>query len=397
MSPILEIEGISKKFNLRQSQPYRTLRDSFKTFFSFNQSKNDEFWALNDVSFKVNPGDSIGIIGRNGAGKSTLLKILSRIIPPTNGKVIKRGRLASLIEVGTGFHPELTGRENIFFNGSILGMKKKEIAAKFDEIVDFAGTERFLDTQLKNYSSGMQLRLAFAVSAFLEPEILVIDEVLAVGDAEFQKKCLGKMEDVSHSGRTILFVSHNMAAVENLCTKAVLLEQGRLLRESSVANVMREYQALFGQSVSNSFKMASPNGYDAYISSLDVHVSGKQPDYRLLVNCEVRSIKAHKDAYIAIDILNSIGVTVMQAIPKLDPFIKFSADGQRVITEIDLPPLIPDTYQVSIWIGSHYTETICLVREAVGFEIPDSPTSGRSFPHTHDHGFIVPHSRIING
>jgi len=396
MSPILEIKGISKKFNLRQSQPYQTLRDSFKTLFKFSQPKS-EFWALNEVSFNVNPGDSIGIIGRNGAGKSTLLKILSKIIPPSAGKVIKRGRLASLIEVGTGFHPELTGRENIFFNGSILGMKKKEIEAKFDEIVDFAGTERFLDTQLKNYSSGMQLRLAFAVSAFLEPEILVIDEVLAVGDAEFQKKCLGKMGDVSRSGRTILFVSHNMAAVENLCTKAVLLDQGKLLRESSVVDVMREYQALYGHGVSNSFTMSAPNGYDAYVSSIDVRVSGKQPGYKLEVVCEVRSVKQHKDAFIAIDIHNSVGTTVMQAIPKLDPFIKFSPDGQRVVAEIDLPPLIPDTYQLSFWMGSHNTETICSLREVVGFEIPDSPTSGRTFPHTHDHGFVVPNSRIVNG
>src|SRR6267154_5841984 len=173
-------------------------------------------------------GESIGIIGRNGSGKSTLLKILSKITPPTKGEIVSRGRIASLLEVGTGFHPELTGRENIFFNGSLLGMKRAEITSKFDEIVDFSGVEKFLDTPLKHYSSGMQLRLAFAVAAFLEPEILIIDEVLAVGDAEFQKKCLGKMEDVSKSGRTILFVSHNMAAIRALCSFAILLEQGTI-------------------------------------------------------------------------------------------------------------------------------------------------------------------------
>ncbi|HZY78376.1 MAG TPA: polysaccharide ABC transporter ATP-binding protein [Cyclobacteriaceae bacterium] len=395
MSPILEIKGISKKFNLRQSQPYRTLRDSFNTLLTFKQSPTDEFWALNDVSFDVSPGDSIGIIGRNGAGKSTLLKILSKIIPPTQGKIIKRGRLASLIEVGTGFHPELTGRENIYFNGSILGMKKKEIEAKFDEIVDFAGTERFLETQLKNYSSGMQLRLAFAVSAFLEPEILVIDEVLAVGDAEFQKKCLGKMEDVTKSGRTILFVSHNMAAVENLCSKAILLDNGKLVMESDVPTVLRKYQQQFAQNMSNSFTMTSPNGYDVYFNSIDVEVSGKQPNYKLRVACDVTSVKSHKDSYIAIDIVNSLGVAVMQAIPTLEPFIKFSTSSQRAVIDIDLPPLIPDTYRVSVWIGPHNTETICWLREVVSFEIPDSPTNGRTFPHTHDHGFVVPNSRIV--
>ncbi len=208
----------------------------------FEKQQQENFWALNDVSFTVNPGESIGIIGRNGAGKSTLLKVLSKITPPTKGKIISRGRIASLLEVGTGFHPELTGRENIFFNGSLLGMKRKEIEAKFDEIVDFSGVERFLDTPLKHYSSGMQLRLAFAVAAFLEPEILIIDEVLAVGDAEFQKKCMGKMEDVSKSGRTILFVSHNMAAVQNLCNKAIVLDKGIIVKNATINEAISFYQ-----------------------------------------------------------------------------------------------------------------------------------------------------------
>jgi len=231
MKPILEIQSISKKFNIHhEGEPYLNLRDRLTEMVKFKSSKkNDEdFWALKDVSFDVMPGEAIGIIGKNGAGKSTLLKILSKITPPTQGKIICRGKIASLLEVGTGFHPELTGRENIYLNGSILGMHKKEIDARFDEIVDFAGTEKFLDTPLKHYSSGMQLRLAFAVAAFLEPEILVIDEVLAVGDAEFQKKCLGKMEDVSKSGRTILFVSHNLAALKTLCPHSVILKKGEI-------------------------------------------------------------------------------------------------------------------------------------------------------------------------
>lgn len=242
MKPILEIQGVSKKYRIRhQGSSYLSLRDRMIDFFRMNKQSQEDFWALNDISFNVQRGESLGIIGRNGAGKSTLLKVLSKITPPTKGKITSRGRIASLLEVGTGFHPELTGRENIFFNGSLLGMKQKEIESKFDEIVDFSGVERFLDTPLKHYSSGMQLRLAFAVAAFLEPEILVIDEVLAVGDAEFQKKCIGKMEDVSRSGRTILFVSHNMTAIQNLCSRVIVLNQGEIVRNSSVSDAILYY------------------------------------------------------------------------------------------------------------------------------------------------------------
>jgi lipopolysaccharide transport system ATP-binding protein len=199
------------------------------------------FMALNDVSFDVYPGESIGIIGKNGAGKSTLLKILSRITPPTSGRILGYGRIASLLEVGTGFHPELSGRENVFMNGSILGMRKMEINRHFDEIVHFSGVEKFIDTPLKHFSSGMQLRLAFAVAAHLEPEILIIDEVLAVGDAAFQKKCLSKMDEVSKSGRTILFVSHDMNAIEQLCTKVILLQQGSVKEQGDSSSVISNY------------------------------------------------------------------------------------------------------------------------------------------------------------
>ncbi len=242
MKPILEVQSISKKYRIKHlTGDYLSLRERLQNAFRFENSHVEDFWALKDVSFEVEPGESIGIIGRNGAGKSTLLKILSKITPPTNGRIITRGRIASLLEVGTGFHPELTGRENIFFNGSLLGMKRKEIESKFDAIVDFSGVEIFLDTPLKHYSSGMQLRLAFAVAAFLEPEILIIDEVLAVGDAEFQKKCLGKMEDVSKSGRTILFVSHNLDAVENLCKYSLLLEKGTLIDKDKSSQMIKKY------------------------------------------------------------------------------------------------------------------------------------------------------------
>lgn len=242
MKPILEIRNIGKKYKIQHlAGGYLSLRERLANALKFERSTIEDFWALNNISFDVQPGESIGIIGRNGAGKSTLLKILSKITPPTTGHIISRGRVASLLEVGTGFHPELTGRENIFFNGSLLSMKRKEIESKFDEIVDFSGVEKFLDTQLKHFSSGMQLRLAFAVAAFLEPEILIIDEVLAVGDAEFQKKCMGKMEDVTKSGRTILFVSHNLPSLKALCQKGILLNNGALIKHDSMEDVINAY------------------------------------------------------------------------------------------------------------------------------------------------------------
>ena len=237
-NPVINIEHLSKRYILRHQQQtrYVSLRDVImertKGLLKGDKSgfkKQEEFLALRDISFQVNRGDRIGIIGRNGAGKSTLLKILSRIVTPTMGRVTIEGRVASLLEVGTGFHPELTGRENIFLNGSILGMNRNEIRQKFDEIISFAEVERFLDTPVKRYSSGMYVRLAFAVAAHLEPDILIVDEVLAVGDAQFQRKCLGKMDDISRNfGRTVLFVSHNMGAIASLCTRAVVLNNGSM-------------------------------------------------------------------------------------------------------------------------------------------------------------------------
>ena len=249
MQPELELQGVSKRYQIGHvTGKYLSFRDSIAGLFRFGGSNNEDFWALNDVSFNVDPGECVGIIGRNGAGKSTLLKILSKITKPTKGKIIARGRIASLLEVGTGFHQELTGRENIFFNGSILGMKQSEITSKFDEIVAFSGTEKFLDTPLKHFSSGMQMRLAFSVAAFLEPEILIIDEVLAVGDAEFQRKCIGKMNDVSRSGRTILFVSHDLGAVSSLCKKVAVLQQGQLVFFGETHEALSFYQHSYKKS-----------------------------------------------------------------------------------------------------------------------------------------------------
>ncbi|MBS1490464.1 MAG: ATP-binding cassette domain-containing protein [Bacteroidetes bacterium] len=264
---VIKVENLSKRFIISHEirEPYRSLRDSLTrgakkilTRTPAVQHTQEEFWALKDLTFEIKQGDRVGIIGRNGAGKSTLLKILSRITEPTTGRITIDGRVASLLEVGTGFHPELTGRENIFLNGAILGMSRAEIRSKFDEMVAFAEVEKFLDTPVKRYSSGMYVRLAFAVAAHLEPEILIVDEVLAVGDAQFQKKCLGKMEDVSkNEGRTVLFVSHNMTAVKSICSKAVLLENGLLSKEGTVDRVIKSYQDSYTPQAINRFNSVS--------------------------------------------------------------------------------------------------------------------------------------------
>ena len=239
-------EGIAKRYRLGERESYRALRDVLAgavkaPFGRAHRPPSSVVWALDDVSFTLARGEVLGLIGANGAGKSTLLKVLSRITDPTRGRVVLHGRVGSLLEVGTGFHPELTGRENIILNGTILGMRRAEIVRRFDDIVEFAGVEKFLDTPVKRYSSGMQVRLAFAVAAHLEPEILLVDEVLAVGDAEFQQKCIGKMKDVTREGRTIVFVSHNLAAVRSLCPRALVLERGTLVFDGSTEDAVHHY------------------------------------------------------------------------------------------------------------------------------------------------------------
>ncbi|MBC6611642.1 ABC transporter ATP-binding protein [Hymenobacter sp. BT507] len=270
------------------------------------KGSSDFVWSLKDVNFEVKKGEVLGIIGRNGAGKSTLLKILSKVTAPTTGKIKVDGRIASLLEVGTGFHPELTGRENIFLNGAILGMSKTEIRAKFDEIVDFSGVERYIDTPVKRYSSGMYVRLAFAVSAFLEPEILIVDEVLAVGDAEFQKKCLGRMKDVSvNDGRTVLFVSHNMAAVQQLCTTGILLKNGQLFYDGEVRKTLQEYFAMqknvfesdLGSRTDRKgtglIKFTSIEFYDSHNQPIYNIVTGQQLSLKLKFENNIQDKKDH--------------------------------------------------------------------------------------------------------
>ena len=278
MATSIVVDGISKQYRIGQlHSAYGTLRDSLaaagrRVLHRGDAPPSREIWALKDVSFTVPEGQVLGVIGANGAGKSTLLKILTRITTPTEGSAEIRGRVGSLLEVGTGFHPELTGRENVFLNGSVLGMKRREIAARFDDIVDFAGTEKFIDTPVKRYSSGMQVRLAFAVAAHLEPEILLVDEVLAVGDAEFQRRCLGRMESLSRSGRTVLFVSHQMQAVSRLCDRAILLEGGRIALDGDSEEVVARYlQSKVGVGSSHSWPEGEGPGDDvARLRSLRV-------------------------------------------------------------------------------------------------------------------------------
>jgi lipopolysaccharide transport system ATP-binding protein len=252
----IRVSNISKKYIIGK-QKDSSLRGSLQGVFNRKLAQGDEFLALNDVSFDIKKGDIVGVIGKNGAGKSTLLKVLSQITKPSTGRIEINGRIASLLEVGTGFHPELTGRENIYLNGTILGMSRKEVSSKFDEIVEFSGVEKFIDTPVKHYSSGMYVRLAFAVAAHLEPEILIIDEVLAVGDAEFQKKCLGKMQDVAQHGRTVIFVSHNMSSVKALCNRGIVIQKGALVFNSEIQDAIDYYQIQNVKTRSTKFKMNS--------------------------------------------------------------------------------------------------------------------------------------------
>ncbi|GHM99853.1 hypothetical protein WSM22_13430 [Cytophagales bacterium WSM2-2] len=347
MKPILEVRKIGKKYRIKHRlDGYLNLRERLMGVFKFDRVETEDFWALNDVSFDILQGESIGIIGRNGAGKSTLLKILSRITPPTTGHVVSRGRIASLLEVGTGFHPELTGRENIFFNGSLLGMKRKEIDVKFDEIVDFSGVAKFLDTPLKHYSSGMQLRLAFAVAAHLDPEILIIDEVLAVGDAEFQKKCLGKMEDVTKSGRTVLFVSHNLGAISSLCTKSILMESGKIREIAKTSHVISLYNQDFAQL--NLVRFDHP-----IIKSAEARSSADG----LVIDINYRT-ETTNPIYVGFVVSDQFGGKVFGTNPRIAEYqlpSEVAREGKARIN-ITSPKLRDGNYKISLWAGDAYQD-----------------------------------------
>lgn len=378
-STVIRVENISKQYRLGSvstgtlshdlNRWWHTVRGKEDPYLKIGetndrtQKSNSEYvWALKDINFEVQHGDVLGIIGRNGAGKSTLLKILSRTTAPTTGSVKIRGRVASLLEVGTGFHPELSGRDNIFLNGAILGMTKDEIKRKFDEIVDFAGVERYIDTPVKRYSSGMYVRLAFAVAAYLDPEILIVDEVLAVGDAEFQKKALGKMKDVSNNqGRTVLFVSHNLPAIKNLCTRAVLFEQGKIKGEGNTAEILEQY--LRSNNKANKILLNKQPLNEVYIYQ-----------YRNTIKIEVSY-----DSKFGLDIpnfgfviYNSYDVPIFGSNPtlhgeKLD--LSRSYRKGRIEVIISNPILLDGEYHASIWFGdsssNHFELLDCLYFEVL--------------------------------
>lgn len=366
--PIITVENLGKAYRLGlKEERYPTFREAmvgaarapFRRFRHLSQRLPDDeaFWALQDVSFDVQSGDVVGIIGRNGAGKSTLLKILSRITEPTTGRAVLRGRVASLLEVGTGFHPELTGRENIYLNGSILGMKKAEIDRKFDEIVRFAEVERFLDTPAKRYSSGMYVRLAFAVAAHLEPEILIVDEVLAVGDAEFQQKCLGKIRDVARQdGRTVVFVSHNMGAVRTLCATCIRIDQGRLVAYGAVDDVVGEY--LKGQGVEDRSPCPMRVGEAFELLRVEFDSScGRRlfPLQPAEIRVDVRALNEIQDIGVRVDVTDELG-NLLFAIPsRLIHRVGRAQAGEvvRFTFGITSLPITPGPVRVGIRLQDH--------------------------------------------
>jgi lipopolysaccharide transport system ATP-binding protein len=382
---VIRAEGLGKRYLIgHQAERYTALRDAIaRAARGLARSAADvlrgrplvggdaveEFWALKDVSFEVKRGEVMGIIGRNGAGKSTLLKILSRITEPSAGRVTIKGRVASLLEVGTGFHPELTGRENIYLNGAILGMTRAEIRKKFDEIVAFAEVERFLDTPVKRYSSGMYVRLAFAVAAHLEPEILVIDEVLAVGDAEFQKRCLGKMGEVASGGRTVLFVSHNTGAVADLCKRAVVMHEGRIVFSSSASRAIEHYLR-----AETAMEWVRKSAVDAGTSIQRVAIRKiPRPGRPAALQCEIE-ISSAESLGVSLDIVIKDGLLRPLAFATtgthhVDTPTPIQAGMNRLRTIVDLPKLAVGRYSVSIFITRPFVAFHDRLDDILSFEI----------------------------
>lgn len=335
--PIIEVKNISKEYIIyHDRQSYYTLRDTFTNMLTWpwrllrggkvkTGAKKENFKALSQIDFSVYPGETIGVIGKNGAGKSTLLKILSQITPPTTGSIELRGRVASLLEVGTGFHPELTGRENIFLNGAVLGMKQKEIRKKFNEIVAFAEVEKFIDTPVKRYSSGMYVRLAFAVAAHLEPEILIVDEVLAVGDVDFQKKSLGKMGEVTRQeGRTIIFVSHNMEAIRKICNKCILLKDGQIAMFDETQKVIKKYLQREEPTAIVSLRDRKDREGNGLVKFTDIHVTNQRNDKIIKSGDHLKITLAYKSQLQ--EPINDVRVVVVIANDDLRPVLWFDSD-----------------------------------------------------------------------
>jgi lipopolysaccharide transport system ATP-binding protein len=378
------------------------------TYGANDQNDPDVLWALRDVSFDVSQGETLGIIGRNGAGKSTLLKVLSRITEPTSGQVVLNGRVASLLEVGTGFHPELTGRENVYMNGAILGMSGTEISRKFDEIVEFAGVERFIDTPIKRYSSGMQLRLAFAVAANLEPEILIVDEVLAVGDAEFQRRCLGKMGSVVREGRTVLLVSHNMAAIKSLCKRCIVLKAGRVDYIGDVASSVERYlhhdvpQSDDEEIPSDARTSSSGEAFLRRVRFAEPqHRASREVCYgepiRLVIEYEV---KQHvREALIDVALVSHDGVAATYAASTLDGSPGVALKPGARVCEVAIDNLLqPGTY--SLTLGIHYPtgHTIDFIENVYKFNVSRAGRIGEpDYPYTWTRGYARVDSRWTLG
>lgn len=406
---VISVENLSKKYiiNHQQKERYTALRDVItnrakdlaqKPLRFLTQSnlepKQEEFWALKDVYFKINQGDRVGIIGRNGAGKSTLLKILSRITEPTTGRICIKGRVASLLEVGTGFHPELTGRENIYLNGAILGMSKIEIKEKFDEIVAFAEVEKFLDTPVKRYSSGMYVRLAFAVAAHLEPEILVVDEVLAVGDTQFQKKCLGKLEDVGKEGRTVLFVSHNMAAIKKLCSLAIILKDGEVkaLGKTNEAVVKYEESLFTSSAVSDIFPIINYK-YSLSLKALDVKVITEENNVHLYIEIKLQCLKKIQKLGIGVLVSTYDGITIAKLGPALTNAVMEEVQGLWLCSlEIQRIEkyLAGGEYRLGIFLAIPKIEILIKVEDIASFQIPELDIYGSGNPMRRHQNGIVP-------
>jgi lipopolysaccharide transport system ATP-binding protein len=392
----IRCENLSKQYRIGSPERYKTLRDTisstalapFRRFKNNSQNGNGHIWALRDVSCEIKRGEVVGIIGLNGAGKSTLLKILSRITTPTRGKAEIHGRVGSLLEVGTGFHSELTGRENIFLNGAILGMRKVEIDRKFDEIVAFAEVEKFLDTPVKRYSSGMYVRLAFAVAAHLEPEILIVDEVLAVGDASFQKKSIARMGTAAAGGRSILFVSHNLAAINALCTRCLLLDRGSVVLSGSPGEVTSQYQAKVNATAQNSSCLEdverSGSG-KARFTALTINgygITGTQSNYvetggDLEIELEIIGGENIEDANVAAIIYDVNGVRLIDVNTALKGAFLCLQRGEQARVNFHLRELLlkPGTYFVGIWLGRGGIEEIDSVQQAASFSVEAPHTS----------------------
>lgn len=368
MKPIISVQNLGKRYRIRQKTAdaptnFREVLAALprKLCKGGPKTRTEEFWALDDVSFDIMPGERVGIIGRNGAGKSTLLKLLSRITEPTRGKITMRGRSASLLEVGTGFHPELTGRENIFLNGAILGMSRAEVSKKFDEIVAFAGVEKFLDTPVKRYSSGMYVRLGFAVAAHLEPEILIVDEVLAVGDAEFQKKCLGKMEEVSTGqGRTVLFVSHNMDAVMSLCTRGIYLQKGHVIIHDNMDVVCSTYFSALAQAKEKIESVARYHGVSV------LYIETKQREYpkTFFVELKVDSDRSINELYCSMRIYNKNTSYALHINKKnINEYISLSKGINIITLSFDCVPLHGDGHFMIITLADGYGEPVLRIED----------------------------------